>query len=175
MNVPILETERLRLRGYRVEDFPGRQKLWADPNVVVYTSGAPVSEMDCWARMLTIVGLWETIGYGYWLVEEKESGRYVGEIGFADFKRETVPSFTGLPEIGWILNSEVHGKGYATEGVRAALAWGDAHFPNPRTICMIAPGNTPSFRVAEKVGYREFAQTTFKDKAVVLLERFASR
>ena len=175
MNVPILETERLRLRGYRREDFPNRAKLWADPEVVRYTSGTPLGEMDSWARLLTIVGLWEVVGYGYWLFEEKSTGRYVGEIGFADFKREIIPSFSGVPEIGWILGREFHGKGYATEGVRAALAWGDSHFPDPRTVCIIAPENSPSLRVAEKMGYHEYARSTFRDKPIVLLERTAKR
>jgi RimJ/RimL family protein N-acetyltransferase len=175
VNVPILETERLRLRGYRRADFPDRQKLWSDPLVTPHTSGAPVGEMDCWARMLTLAGHWEIMGYGYWVVEERATGRFVGEIGFADFKREIVPSFSGTPEVGWILSPEYHGKGFAAEGARAAIAWGDAHFPDPRTVCIIAPANEPSLRLAAKLGYREYARSTFKEKAILMLERFSNR
>lgn len=56
------------------------------------------------------------LGYGYWAVEEKVSGHYVGELGFADFKRDIQPSIEGMPELGWALVPRAHGKGYATEG-----------------------------------------------------------
>jgi RimJ/RimL family protein N-acetyltransferase len=53
----------------------------------------------------------------------------VGDIGFADFKRdfEGAEKFDlkGLPEMGWVLSPSVHGKGYATEAVSAALAWAE--------------------------------------------------
>jgi RimJ/RimL family protein N-acetyltransferase len=62
------------------------------------------------------------LSYGYWAVEEKTSGRYVGELGFADFKRDIVPSIEGMPELGWALVPQFHGKGYATEALRAAVA-----------------------------------------------------
>lgn len=169
--VPILETERLRLRGYRLEDFPARAKLWANPEVVRHITGTPMGEADVWARMLTLVGHWTLMGFGYWAVEEKASGRFVGEIGFSDFKREVVPSFAGVPELGWVLDPAVHGKGYATEGARAALAWGDGIFPGKRTVAIITPANAPSIRVAEKLGYREYARTTFRKEPIVLFER----
>jgi len=106
-------------------------------------------------RLLAYSGLWTQLGYGYWAVEEKASGRYVGELGFADFKRDSVPGVGGVPELGWALMKQVHGKGYATEGLLAATAWGDAQFGAARTFCIIQSANTASIRVAEKVGYRE--------------------
>jgi len=75
------------------------------------------------------------------------------KIGFADFKRDITPSIRGLPEMGWVLTSAHHGKGYATEGVRAALAWADEHLRTERTVCLINPDNAASIRVAEKAGY----------------------
>ena len=67
------------------------------------------------------------MGFGHWAVEEKASGDFIGDLGFADFKRDIQPSIQGLPELGWVLASRAHGKGYATEAVRAAIAWGAAH------------------------------------------------
>jgi RimJ/RimL family protein N-acetyltransferase len=93
------------------------------------------------------------MGYGYWAVEEKASGRYIGELGFADFKRDNRPSIEGLPEIGWALKLEAHGKGYATEALKAAVAWGDSHLDSTRTACIIHRDNHRSLRVAEKLGY----------------------
>ncbi len=171
MNVPVLETARLRLRGHRLGDFPDRHKLWSDPEVVRFISGTPMSEMVAWGGMLTLVGHWELLGFGYWVVEEKATGRFIGEIGFADFKREIVPSIAGVPELGWALVPSAHGKGYATEGARAAMEWSDSHFPARRRVCLISPDNVASIRVAEKLGFHEEVRTTFRDLPTILCAR----
>jgi RimJ/RimL family protein N-acetyltransferase len=139
--------------------------------VVRYIGGKPFSREDVWARMLRYAGHWSWMAYGYWAVEEKATGSFVGELGFADFKREIEPSLEGAPEIGWVLVPRVHGKGYATETVRAAVEWGDARFGPARTVCLIHPENLASIRVAEKSGYREFQRTTYKGAATVILAR----
>ena len=134
--------------------------MWADPDVTRYIGGRPLSGEEAWTRYLRYVGHWAVLGFGYWLIEEKQSGQFVGEAGFADYKREIQPSLNGVPEIGWVLPSESRGKGYATEAVRRLTVWADAHFRS-RTVCIIAPENTASVRVAAKTGYREFATTTY--------------
>lgn len=145
--------------------------MWADPVVVRYTGGKPLSEEESWRRLLGYVGHWSLLGFGYWAVEEKATGNFVGEIGFADYKRDLDPPLKGTPEIGWILASPSHGKGYATEAVRAAQAWGDAHFGKIRTCCIVAPENKASLRVAEKCGFRTLQNTTYKDEPIVVLVR----
>jgi RimJ/RimL family protein N-acetyltransferase len=162
VEVPVLETERLTLRAHCVDDFVHSAAMWADENVTRYIGGKPLCEEESWTKFLRYVGHWALLGFGYWLAEEKATGKFVGEIGFADYKRDLEPSLKGVPEIGWVLASAAHGKGYATEGVRAAVAWGDAHFESARTACIIAPENLASMRVAVKCGYREFVRTTYK-------------
>ena len=80
------------------------------------------------------------------------------------------PTLGETPEIGWVMSPAAHGKGYASEAVAAALAWGDANFEEPRTVCIIAPGNAASLRVAEKNGFREYARADYHGE-IVLLER----
>jgi RimJ/RimL family protein N-acetyltransferase len=87
LDIPILETGRLTLRGHRLQDFPASAAMWADPNVTRHIMGKPCSEEESWSRMLRYLGHWSLAGYGYWLVEEKATGRFVGEVGFADYKR----------------------------------------------------------------------------------------
>jgi RimJ/RimL family protein N-acetyltransferase len=111
------------------------------------------------------------LGFGVWVAEEKATGDFVGEIGFADYKRDLEPSLEGTPEIGWVLASQAHGRGYATEAVRAAVAWGDAHFQSTRTACIIAPENLASVRVAVKCGYRESTLATYKGRPTVMFVR----
>ncbi len=112
------------------------------------------------------------MGFGYWALEEKASGRLAGQVGFGDFRRDIKPSIEGVPEIGWVLAPWSQGQGYATEAVKAALGWLEANFGEScRSVCLIAPENLASLRVAEKCGYREYLRTRYHDGPAVLLER----
>jgi len=173
VEVPVIETERLRLRGHRPEDFADCAAMWADPIVTRYIGGKPLSEEDAWGRTLRGVGHWAWQGFGYWFVEEKETGGFAGEMGFSDWKREIEPSLKGVPEIGWVFATRVHGKGYATEAARAALAWGDKNIKRSnsvlgRTVCIIHPEHAKSIRVAEKCGFKEVLRTSYKGEPTIL-------
>jgi len=174
IDIPILETPRLRLRGHRIDDLDACAVMWADPVVVRHTTGKPQTREEVWFRILRYVGHWALLGYGFWALEEKASSNLIGEVGFADFKRALDPPLGDTPEIGWILAPSAHGKGYATEAVRAVIAWGDEHFGSVRTVCLIQPENAASIRVADKCGYREYARTRYKENDVMLLERGAA-
>src|ERR1700690_3739295 len=113
VHVPVLETERLRLRGHRLDDFPASAAMWADPAVSRQLGRKPFTEEESWTRLLRYVGHWSLLGFGYWVVEEKASGKFAGEVGFADYMRNIEPPLNA-PEIGWALASRFHGKGYAT-------------------------------------------------------------
>src|SRR5262249_42795942 len=168
---PVIETARLRLRPHRADDLADCAAMWGDAGVTRYISGQPFAPTEVWARLLRYAGLWSLLGLGYWAVEEGGTGRFVGEVGFADFKREIEPSLDGQPEIGWVLAPWAQGRGFATEAVGAALAWGDRRWAGRPTVCMIAPGNAASLRVAAKAGYREFARTMYKGAPRILLRR----
>ena len=168
--IPVLETERLILRGHTRADFDAHAAIWADPSVTRYIGGKPSTREESWGRFLRLAGLWPTLGCGYWAVFEKASGRLAAETGFADFKRELTPSFEGAPEQGWVVAPWAQGKGYATEAALASLAWADKTLPGD-FVCLIDVDNAPSLRVAEKLGYREFARAPYKDDPSVLLRR----
>jgi RimJ/RimL family protein N-acetyltransferase len=173
---PVIETERLRLRGYRREDFAECAAMWGDAGVTRYVGGKSLTEEETWARVLRYIGHWGWMGFGYWVVEEKASGNFAGEVGFADWKREIEPTLKGVPELGWVLQTRVHGKGYATEAARAAMAWGDANISSARPslgkmVCIIHPEHTRSIRVAEKCGFREVLRTTYHGEPTVLFAR----
>ena len=113
------------------------------------------------------------MGFGFWALEVKATGQFIGAVGYLDGKRAIEPPLGDAPEMGWVLAAAAHGQGYATEAVAAAQAWGDAHFGGARTVCLIHPDNQPSLRIAEKFGFREYARTTYKGEPGVLLERSA--
>ena len=169
--VPVLETARLRLRGQRVEDLEECAAMWGDPEVTRHIGGRPFTREEVWSRLLRDVGHWALLGFGYWIIEDKAAGRFVGQAGFADFHREIEPSLGGAPEIGWALARWAHGQGFATEAVRAIVAWGEARFGARRTVCVIDPENAASIRVAHKCGYREFARGRYKGATTILFER----
>ena len=144
--------------------------MWADPRVTRHIGGRPSTRQQTWSRLLTYTGHWALLGFGYWAIEEKASGRYAGDVGFADFKRAVQPSLDA-PEIGWALMPWAQGRGLATEAVGAAVGWGDRHLGARATACMIDPDNAASIRVAAKCGYREFARATYKGQPTILFRR----
>ncbi len=142
-----LETERLVLRKYRLSDFEDHFKLCADPDVMRYlVGGKPMSRLEAWRHMAFLVGHWELLGYGYFVAEEKASGRFVGRIGFAN--PEGWPGF----EIGWTIAPEFQGRGFATEGGRFLLQYAFEEMDKSHVISVINPENKPSIRVAERLG-----------------------
>lgn len=169
--IPRVQTERLVLRGHRLDDFEACCAMWGDAEVARYIGGKAFAREEVWMRLLRYVGHWALLGYGFWVLEEKASGRFVGEVGLGDFMRELDPPLGREPEAGWVLASWAHRRGFATEAVRAVLAWADANLGAPRTVCLISPENAPSLRVAEKCGYREFRRAIYKGKPTILLER----
>jgi RimJ/RimL family protein N-acetyltransferase len=169
--VPVLLTPRLELRGHRVEDLPDSVAMWADPEIVRYIGGKPNTEEEVWARFLRYVGHWTVMGFGYWVIVERASGRFVGEVGFGDARREIQPPWGPVMETGWALVSWAHGQGIASEAVKAVLEWADERRPHPRIVCMIDPPNLASRRVAEKCGFVEYAQGSYKGETMLLLER----
>jgi len=164
--VPMLETARLRLRGHRADDFAASAAIWADSEVVRYIGGKPSTPQESWMRLLRYPGLWAVLGYGFWAIEEKASGRVIGDIGYADFKRAIDPPLDGMPELGWVLARDAQGKGYAREALTAVLAWGKAHFGVHRAACIIEPDNTASIRLATGASFRFLHEVAFGDVSV---------
>jgi RimJ/RimL family protein N-acetyltransferase len=169
MAAPTLETERLILQAPTATDLADSVTAYGDPAVVRYLGGVPFTEEETWARLLRNVGHWQLLGYGTWIVRDK-AGAFIGEIGFFDLHRTITPRLD-VPEMGWVLARSAHGKGYATEAVRAAIAWGEPHFGARPFSCIIDEGNTASLNVAAKCGFREHTRTTYKNTPVIVLRR----
>jgi RimJ/RimL family protein N-acetyltransferase len=165
-SAPTLDTDRLVLRAHVLADFDDSAAMWGDPAVTRHIGGKTSTREESWRRFLGFPGHWALMGFGYWAVRERATERYVGEVGVAEFRRELVPSIEGSGEAGWVLAPWAHGKGFATEAVRAALAW----YARP-TACLIDEKNVPSLRVAAKCGYAEVARPVYHGTPGVLLRR----
>jgi RimJ/RimL family protein N-acetyltransferase len=169
--VPEIETARLRLRRYEVRDLEPQAAALAVPEVVRFLGGTPHSREETWRRILAAHGLWGLLGFGYWVVERKTDGAYLGHVGFADFKRQLMPSIEGIPEAGWIFAPQGQNQGYATEAVQAALAWADEHLQAEQVTAIISHDNIASIRVAEKCGFAQREEAIYKDEPILLFRR----
>jgi len=168
---PTLETGRTILRAHALDDFGAYARMWADPVVCRFIGGKARTREESWMRFLRHAGLWSLIGYGYWAIEDKATGRFIGEAGFHDMKRDIEPLLEGIPEAGWVLAPEAHGKGIAGEVVGRMVAWADETFGKARTVCIIDPENGSSLKVAGRAGYVEVQRTTYHGEPTILFER----
>ncbi len=143
-HIPRLETERLILRA------PSEADLDADAAFLASDAsrfvGGPLRRDETWRSIAMLLGHWAIRGFGFWGVEEKDTGRYVGRVGL------WFPDGWPEPEIGWTLMTGATGKGYATEAAMAArthaydvLGWDTA-------ISLIDPDNHASKAVAKRLG-----------------------
>lgn len=169
-SAPILETSRLVLRPHGLADFEDVAALWADPQVTRFIGGRPSSREESWARLLRYAGAWNLLGFGFWTFRDRATGAYLGEGGLLQGRRTLEPDFGETPEVGWALSSTAHGQGYGVEAVSAMLEWAERKGMN-RLVCMIEPSNTPSIRLAQKVGFTQYASTTYHGAQVNLYER----
>ena len=150
IRIPTLETERLRLRSLRASDLDDYAAMYADREVLRYLAGGPEPWDRCrsWRQMALLVGHWQLVGVGMWAVEHRDSRAFVGMVGFAE--PEGWPGF----ELAWALSRQWWGRGFATEGARAALAYGFTVLKKDRIVSLIHPENRASIRVAERIGER---------------------
>ena len=168
--VPVLETDRLIMRGFEESNFLNFAALLSDPRVMKHLGGKPFTQEESWRKYMSLRGAWSLLGFGYWDVFEKSSNEYVGYVGFCDFYRKTEPSIEGRPEIGWALVHEQQRKGYATEAAKAAMNWGVSKFGSGKTVCIMDPNYPATKRVAEKCGFVEMAIIDYQGGSWLLME-----
>lgn len=156
IDVPVLFTDRLLLRGLEQRDFESYAAMMADPQVTRYLSaGVPLSRDDAWRQLALIIGHWELRGFGLWAVEHRSTGEFLGRIGC--FEPEGWPGF----EVGYTLARAHWGHGYAQEGARAALAFAHDVLGKRDVISLIRPANLGSIRVATALGAKRSGSVEF--------------
>ncbi len=169
---PVIETERLILRGQTEADLDAVCELWSNPAVFRFIGGQPRPREEVWRRLLANAGSWALLGLGSWGIVRKSDGAYLGAAGLLEAKRAMEPPFAaGTVEAGWSLSPAAQGQGLAFEAMRAVADWSNAHLPQRRLVCMISPDNAPSLRLAERLGFIEYGRTTYAGSAVILFER----
>jgi RimJ/RimL family protein N-acetyltransferase len=153
----LLETERLRLRPYRREDVEALAPMLGDAeHMRFYPSTLDRAGTEAWIERQ--LERYATDGYGLWVAELRADGGFVGTVGPVLQEVEGERHV----EIGWHVRPGLKGLGYAPEAGAAARDWAFANLGVDHVISLILPGNTPSARVAEKLGMRVWREADFK-------------
>jgi RimJ/RimL family protein N-acetyltransferase len=153
-----LETERLVLRMFRLEDWADMHEYYSDPECTKYTSRRSLKENESWQKMAALVGHWHLRRYGAYAIEGKELKKVIGVVGL-DY-----PNDWPEPEIQWGLVRPFWGKGYASEGVRAVKSMIFRYVPQMSPlISLIHPDNINSIKLAKAVGASFEREHYFRD------------
>lgn len=151
---PEIETGRLILRQFSENDIPDFVRIYGDEDGMLYMGKGAKTPQESAQSVRWKMKHWVDRGYGLWCVEEKKSGSVVGHCGVAWLE------WMNDIEIAYLISRDHWGKGYATEAVTAAIAYGFEVVHAPQIIAIIRPDNVQSERVAEKAGLKYFKDTT---------------
>ena len=155
-NGPIINTARLTLRRWRGDDVAPNTAMLSDPGTAQFITadGKPVTEaLVGWRNAAIMAGHWVLHGVGMFVVEEIETGKFVGRVG-----PWFPPGWPGF-EVGWGIAKEFRGKGYAVEAARAAIDWSFASFELDQIVHCIVRENTASQAVARRLGAEKGGET----------------
>lgn len=161
--VPVIETARLRLRGWHSEDVEAFAAIVADREAMRHLH-LPAAETAA-QTIARLQRRWSDPGFAHWAVEERASGRLIGRLGLMHH-----PDWTLDPsnvEVGWSLRRSVWGHGLATEGAEAALGYGFERLNRNRIISIADPANAASLRVMEKLGMSPGGRARWRGTDVV--------
>ena len=132
IEIPVIQTERLRLTAFDERHFEAYASMLADPTSTRFVGdGEPLDRMNAWRSMAMLLGHWQLRGFGMWAMELKDTGEFVGRVGL--HRPEGWPDL----ELGWMLKAEQRRHGFATEGGRAALEYAFRTLDAPRIVSLI--------------------------------------
>ena len=147
-----VETERLHLRRFATTDVDALAVVFAKREVWEFPFGRAFTRDETAAFLAAQIDQYESCGVACWLATERATDRVIGYVGIS------VPTFHPaiLPtvEVGWRFDPDVWGRGYATEGARAALEQAFGPLGLDRVCSLPQDDNTASVAVAERLGMR---------------------
>lgn len=154
---PPIETERLRLRPYTLDDLdPLTDQLGDAQTMRYYPRTFTRDEAQTWIE--NQLRRYELDGFGLLVMEDRSTGAWVGQCGPATRDVDAVTEV----EIGWLTAREHWGKGYAPEAGAASARWVFDNTERMHVISLIRPENEPSTRVADKIGMTRWRETMYK-------------
>ena len=153
-----LETERLILRHWKASDLPAFASLNRDPVVMeFYRSILSEQESNIFAER--IKKSLEENGWGLWATERKDTRKFIGYVGLS--KPSFEAAFTPCVEIGWRLDRDAWGHGFATEAATRCLRFGFEQLNLEEILSFTAKANARSIKVMERIGMKLDAKGEF--------------
>ncbi len=143
----ILETERLFLRKFALQDVDALAAVVGDP-VTMEFYPAPLDRQGTADWISRNVQRYQRDGHGLWAMVLRDSGALIGDCGCVVQEVESKNEI----EVGYHVRRDLWGNGYATEAARACMEYAFTKLGATRVISMIRPENRSSRRVAEKNG-----------------------
>ncbi len=159
--VNTIETPRLILRPWHVDDLEELERLFADPAV---RQGRHLPPERIIAIAESSLRQWHLNRFGPWAALDRATGQWIGRVGLDEL--DDWPD-TRKVEVGWELHRPWWGKGLATEAGLAALRFGFGEHRLDRIISVTAPWNTAARRVMERIGLEEQGTRRWKGVEVV--------
>jgi len=157
-----IRTERLVMRGWRESDLAPWAAMNADPEVRRYL-GPLLTFEQASAWVLSFQDDLDRYGFGFWALEVRASGEFIGFTGLQTADEEM--PFTGV-ELGWRLARPAWGHGYATEAALAAAGYGFAVMGLPEIFAVTTAGNLRSQAVMRRLGMTSDPAEDFDDPDV---------
>jgi len=157
-----IDTERLIMRGWRESDLAPWAAMNADPEVRQHL-GQPLTFEQASAWVINFQDDLDRYGFGFWAVEVRESGDFIGFTGLDTADAES--PFTGV-ELGWRLARPAWGHGYATEAALAALRYGFDTMGLAEIVAVTAATNLRSQAVMRRIGMTSNPAEDFDDPDV---------
>lgn len=155
--MPELETDRLILRMFSQADLDDLAQIYADPDVMRYLSGHPLTREESAGWLKYFISGWELYGFGWWALVLKESKELIGHCGLQFIH------VTPEVEVTYGLAKQYWRNGLASEATRACLRYGFEELKLDRIYALADPGNTGSHRVMERVGMKYDKTEYYKD------------
>ena len=145
-----IETERLTLRQFTMEDAESAMNNWAGDDHVQKMYGEPsYKTIDAAAKLLEkYIKSYDKGNFYRWAVIERASGECIGQVAF--FLVDTGNHFG---EIEYCIGTAFQGKGYATEATKAVIDYGFKQIGFHKVQICVRPSNLASKRVIEKCGF----------------------
>ena len=154
----VLQTDRLILRRYTLDDAEFIVRLVNDPSWLRFIGDKNVHDLDDARRYLREgpLDMYERYGFGMFRVEERDGGTPAGMCGL--IKRDTLPDV----DVGYAFLPQFRGKGYAFEAASAVLEYGNRVFGLKRILAITSLDNAGSIRVLEKAGMKFEREMEFR-------------
>lgn len=147
MDTVVMTTERLNLKKMTADDVQNLMRIFSDPEAMRYYPST-MNEQETLGWIDRTLGNYEKLGVGFWVVEDKSTGKFLGQCGIIPQEFDG----TGVMEIAYLFVRQEWGKGYATESAKACMEYGFRNMGLCKMYSFIDVNNTPSIRVAERNG-----------------------